>query len=78
VSVAKRILRLKFYLRLWKRINKELDTPRPWGTYWICKKQRGNLSEIMQDLLQRMEECKALGLILKEKALAAGNKKLLS
>lgn len=51
-----------------QEINKELKIPRPWGTYWICKKQRGKLSKIMEDLLQRKEEYKARGLILTEKA----------
>jgi DNA polymerase elongation subunit (family B) len=52
-----------------EEIKRELETPRPWGTYWICKKQRGKLSEIMADLLQRKEYYKTLGLTLKEKAL---------
>jgi DNA polymerase elongation subunit (family B) len=52
-----------------EEINKELETPRPWGTYWICKKRHGKLSDIMEDLLQRKEQYKASGLTLKEKAL---------
>src|SRR5207253_6372701 len=50
-------------------INKELDTPRPWGSYWICKKQSGKLSKIMENLLKRKEEYKTEGLTLKEKAI---------
>ena len=49
-------------------ITAEIDTPRPWGTYWICKKQHGKLRKIMEDLLKRKEEYKAQGLTLKEKA----------
>jgi DNA polymerase elongation subunit (family B) len=52
-----------------EEINRELDMPRPWGTYWICRKQCGKLSEIMADLLRRKEQYKTLGLTLKEKAL---------
>ena len=47
----------------------KFSTPRPWGTYWICKKQRGKLSKIMEDLLKRKEEYKATGLTLKEKSI---------
>jgi len=52
-----------------QEINKELDTPRPWGSYSICRKQRGKLSKIMEDLLQKKEEYKAQGLTLKEKSI---------
>jgi DNA polymerase I len=52
-----------------EEINKELEVPRPRGTYWICKRWRGKFSEIMEDLLQRKEQYKTHGLTLKEKAL---------
>jgi hypothetical protein len=26
-----------------EEIDRELETPRPWGTYWICKERRANL-----------------------------------
>ena len=59
----------KILREVMQEINKELDTPRPWGTYWICQKQCGKLGQTMKDLLQRKEDYKAKGLTLKEKAL---------
>ena len=34
--------------------------PRPWH-YWICRKQRGQLSEVMVDLIKRKIAYKKLG-----------------
>jgi hypothetical protein len=59
----------KILTKVMQEITKELDIPRPWGTYWICNKQRGKLSKIMEDLLKRKEEYKAQGLTLKEKSI---------
>jgi DNA polymerase, archaea type len=52
-----------------QEVNKELDKPRPWDSYWICRKQRGKLSKIMEDLLQKKEEYKTQALKLKEKSI---------
>lgn len=41
--------------------------PRPWH-YWICRKQRGIFSGIMEDLYQKKCEYKKQGLFLEEKA----------
>jgi DNA polymerase elongation subunit (family B) len=41
---------------------------RPWH-YWICKKQRGQLADVMKDLILRKIQYKESGLKLKEKAM---------
>jgi hypothetical protein len=42
--------------------------PRPWH-YWICRRQRGQLSKVMADLIKRKKEYKKSDQTLKEKAI---------
>jgi DNA polymerase elongation subunit (family B) len=51
-----------------KKNKAKKQEPRPWH-YWICRKQRGQLSEVMADLIKRKIAYKKLGETLKEKAL---------
>jgi DNA polymerase family B len=53
--------------RVMDLINAKLNEPRPWH-YWICRKKRGILSNIMHDLVARKEEYKYSGQKLNEKA----------
>ena len=41
--------------------------PRPWH-YWICQNRRGQLAEVMKDLVERKIRNKEAGLKLKERA----------
>ncbi len=50
-------------------IIEELQEPRrPWERYWICTKQRGKLSDIMHDLMEKKRQYKSKSK-LKEKAI---------
>lgn len=53
--------------RVMDMINTKLKEPRPWH-YWICRKRRGILSDIMHDLIARKEQYKQSGQKLNEKA----------
>lgn len=51
-----------------KKNKAKKQEPRPWH-YWICRKKRGQLSEIMAELIKRKIEYKNSGRTLKEKTL---------
>jgi DNA polymerase elongation subunit (family B) len=51
-----------------KKNEAKKQEPRPWH-YWICQKQRGQLSDVMKYLIERKIEYKKSGQTLKEKAL---------